>query len=439
MLKDQKRFAPFTFIHFLQGGLLAAELMRQQGMDVQLYVYDVDQQLTTTAEVLSRPELKTMNLIIGPFYSRSFDQVSMFASHFGIPIVNPLTFREEVVKQDNGIIKAKPGLEYLPTLIKNYIAQNKKFNKVFVIGPGNDENDSAITAISDTISKILPNFIKYPNSQIAQLGVEVTQREKEQARQDFLKEMAADPNHEIYPADTVLQPVETTINDTLQPFVLENRMVFPDSLKYYAEDSTVFPNYLIRIRYASDSLHPFLDNASVLRNNLVVLYGTNKAFVMDVMNRLNVIRDTFHIKMIGLPVWENYTEMDYHQMNNLNLTYPSSYYVNYASQETKDLDSLFVKQFGSMPEEYGNLGFDITYYFLNALYYHGNQMTNCLPFYPYNGIGTEFHFKPAKKEGNFENSSWHLLQIKDMKLHSIPDSAFQKRPSPLMPEGSGQE
>jgi hypothetical protein len=437
MLHDQKHFAPFTFIHFLQGGLLAADLMKKQGMKLQLYVYDVDQQLTKTAEVLSRPELKNMDLIIGPFYSRSFDQVSMFAAHFGIPIVNPLTFRKEVLSQDEGVIKVKPGYEYLPTLLKRYIAGQDRYDKVFIIHQ--DYNDQAVVnRLTDTIAKVLPPTISFSDSTIAQLGVAVTQREKEKARQDLLDKMKADPNHEIYPADTTLNPVTTTINDTLQPFLLENNMVFPDSLKYYATDSTTLNNRLINIRFATDSLHPFEDNASVLRKNLVIVYSKNKPFVMDVMNRLNVIRDTFHVKMIGLPDWENYTEMDYHQMNNLNLTYPASHYVNLTAPETKDLDSLFAKHFGSMPEVYGNLGFDITYYFLNALYYHGHQMTTCLPFYPYKGISTEFHFKPAQKKGNYENSYWNLLQIKDMKLHSIPDSLFEKHPSPLVPENYDQ-
>ncbi|MBN2615519.1 MAG: LysM peptidoglycan-binding domain-containing protein [Bacteroidales bacterium] len=438
MLQDQKNFAPFTFIRFLQGGLLAAKLMKQQGMNVQLYVFDVDQQTEKAEQLLANPELKEMNLIIGPFYSRSFNLMAAFASQNNIPIVNPFTFREAVLDQDQGVMKIQPGLQYQLPLIKKYISENQKFDKIFLIHQGNEADDSVMEALGDSLKQVLPQNIKFSNLKIANLGVAVTQREKEQERQDFLKLMEADPNHEIYPADTVLPPVTTTISDTLRPFILENRTVYPDSLKFYITDSTRFSNNIFNVSFATDSLHPFTDNASVLRKNLVILYGTNKAFVMDVMNRLNVIRDTFNIRLIGLPQWEDFTEMDYNQMNNLDLVYPASYAVNYQSNETKDLDSLFVHQFGSMPEKYGNMGFDITYYFLNALYYMGNQMSPCVPFYPYKGISTQFKFKQAGNKDNYENTFWNLLQIKDMKLHNITDQHFEKRPSPLLPDGQQQ-
>lgn len=438
MLQDRKNFAPFAFIRFLQGGLLAAELMKKQGMDLQLYVFDVDQQLDKTEQLIANPELKDMNLIIGPFYSRSFTLMSAFASQYNIPIVNPFTFRDAVLGQDHGVVKIQPGLQYQLPLIKKYIATHQKFDKIFLIHQGNEADDTVMSELGDSLAKILPQKVKLSNMKLASLGVAVTQREKERERQDFLKLMEADPNHQIYPADTLLPPVITNITDTLRPFLLENRMIYPDSLKFYTTDSTSFSNQIYNVSFATDSLHPFTDNASVLRKNLVILYGTNKAFVMDVMNRLNVIRDTFNIRLIGLPQWEDFTEMDFNQMNNLDLVYPSSYAIDYSSSETKDLDSLFVHKFGTLPEKYGNMGFDITYYFLNALYYMGSQMSPCVPFYPYKGISTQFKFKQAGNNGNYENTFWNLLQIKDMKLHKITDQDFQNRPSPLIPEDQQQ-
>ncbi|MBN2638196.1 MAG: LysM peptidoglycan-binding domain-containing protein [Bacteroidales bacterium] len=439
LMQDQKNYAPFAFIKFLQGGLLATELMKQQGMDVQLYVFDVDQQLSKTDSVLLNPELKNMNLIIGPFYSRPFSMVSAFASANGIPIINPLTIRNEVLDQDHSVVKVQPGTKYQLPIIRKYIQENQDLDKIFVIHQGNITDDSISFAISDTISKILPQQVKFSNTELANLGVAVNQREKEKARQDFLKLMAADPNHEIYPADTVLPPVVTTLTDTLQPYVFENTTIFPDSLKLFNTDSTTFSNQLININYDADSLHPFVNNASVLRKNLVIVYGTSKAFVMDVMNRLNVIRDTFNIRLIGMPYWEDFTEMDYNQMNNLKLVYPSSYYVNHSASETKDMDSLFVKKFGSLPEKFGNLGFDITYYFLNTLYYMGNQVTTCAPNYPYSGISSHFELKPEGANGNLENSFWYLLQIKNMQLYNISNPGFMNHPSPLLPENHTQQ
>lgn len=442
MMQQQRHFEPFRFIQFLQGALLASESMKAQGMNIQLYVYDVDQTLTKTSKVLSRPELMDMDLIIGPFYSKSFDEVSLFAGHFHIPIVNPLTFRESVVNSNDGVIKVKPGFSFEPHLIKNLVRSYYSKDKVFILRPTAFEDVETVNAFRDSIQQVLPDSVKFANSQLVNLGISVTQRERIQEQTELVAQLEAQKENQINQnlnqkqTDSLLRaaqrPIVTTISDTLRPYFIENRFIQPDSLKTSRiNDSTTFANRLVQINYMQDSLHPFLDNASVLRENLVIVYGTNKAFVMDVMNRLNVMADTFNVKMIGLPAWETIPNLDDYQMNKLNVTYPTSFYVNYNSPEVKELDNLFIKNYGTVPEKYGFLGYDITHYFLDALYHYGKEMKKCLPDDPGQGISTEFQFVPSSPDDkNYENKYWNIIQIKDMELNKLPDSAVMKSSSP---------
>ncbi len=441
MIQQQRHFEPFRFVQFLQGALLASQELKAQGMQVQLYVYDVDQTLTKTSKVLSRPELMTMNLIIGPFYSRSFDEVSLFAGHFHIPIVNPLTFREAVLNGE-GVIKVKPGFRFEPALVKKLVRDYYSHDKVFILRPDAFTDTETVDSFRDSVQQVLPDSVKFANTRLVDLGLTVTQRERVQEQSQQAAQLKAQietikqnqqfgnqaPPQEKEHLDSLLQqaqqPVVTTPSDTLRPYFLENHFIQPDSLKTSRlNDTTTFANQLVQINYLQDSLHPFLDNASVLRQNLVIVYGTNKAFVMDVMNRLNVLCDTFNVKMIGVPAWETISNLDDYQMDKLDVTYPASFYVNYHSPRVQALDSEFVKNFGTVPEKYGFLGYDITYYFLNALYHYGSQMTRCLPENPYHGITTRFQFLPSGQGKNsFENKYWNLLQVRDMKLNKLPDT-----------------
>jgi len=90
-------FLPFSFVNFVEGAMLAVDSLRNMGIDVQMDIYDVDKSITKTAKVLQEPGLKNVDLIIGPFYQQSFHQVALFAGNFGIPIVNPLSYREEIL------------------------------------------------------------------------------------------------------------------------------------------------------------------------------------------------------------------------------------------------------------------------------------------------------------------------------------------------------
>lgn len=450
MMQPQEHFEPFRFVQFLEGALLASQSLKARGMDIKLHVYDVDQDVTKTAKVISRPELRNMNLIIGPFYSRSFHEVALFAGHFHIPIVNPLTFRESVVTDHNGVMKVKPGFSFEPGLIKDLVKHYFSNDKVFIIKPSAFTNIATVDALRDSVQEVLPDSVKFANSQLVNLGIAVTQRERVQEQKEVVTQLKAQKESEQdnqqdspltpyekkadFKTDSLLQaaekPVVTTINDTLRPYFLENQFIQPDSLKTWRyNDSTTFANDLIQINYMQDSLHPLLDNASVLRPNLVIVYGNNKAYVMDVMNKLIILRDTLGISMIGLPAWENIPNLDDYQMSQLNVTYPASYYVNYDSPKVKGLDSTFVKYFGTVPQKYGFLGYDITYYFLNALYHYGNQMERCLPTDPYRGISTEFKFVPAPQNDNsYVNKYWNILQIKNMHLNKLPDSTIMNHP-----------
>ncbi len=421
MIRQEKNFAPFRFIKFLEGALIASDSLRQQGMQLQLYVYDVDQMLTKTAKVLTRPELKDMNLIIGPFYSRSFKQVALFADHFNIPIVNPLTFRDIILQQHNHVIKVTPDRHRELNQITHLIEKEYIQDKVFLISQTKYKDAETVNALGDSIRSILPDSVYFPNLELINTGIAVTQRNKDAEREQLLKE---------YPDAADSLPVsKITFNDTLNNYYLENHLVDPDTLKENQYDTTAFGNRFIYIDYAKDSLHPFEKNASVLRNNLVILYGDQKSFIMDAMNRLNVLCDTFAIKIIGLPLWETLGTLNLHQMNNMQATYPASYFVDYSSSGFHRFSKTFYRRYATAPEKYGVLGFDITYYFLRALYLYGNKFPSCLPVFSQQGLSTRYLFEPAGESQDFENSYWNWLRIRDYRLIKLPDTLTQPEPT----------
>ena len=400
MIRQQKDFRPFRFVEFLEGALIASDSLKEQGMNLRLYVYDVDQTLTKTSKVLTRPELKKMNLIIGPFYSRSFNQVALFANHFGIPIVNPLTFRNQILSQYSNVVKVTSDEHVELSQVSNLIKNDYANDKVFVISQTSYKDAQEVSALRDSIRKVLPDSVYYPNLDLINIGIAVTQRNKDENRLEKEKENPEEVN--------TIPVTKITFSDTLNNYYLENYPVNPEILKDFQYDSSAFANRMIYINYARDSLHPFDANASVLRNNLVVLYGNQKSFIMDAMNRLNVLRDTFNIKMIGLPVWATMGTLDLYQMDNMETTYPDNYYVDYSSPDYKEFNNNFYERYGTSPGRYGVLGFDITYYFLQSVFLYGNHFMQCLPSHKSQGLSTQFKFTSVSPgSASFENTYWN--------------------------------
>ena len=175
---EHDNFKPFRFIKFYEGALIAVDSLKQQGMNVELYVYDVDQSITKTAKVLQNSELRRMDLIIGPFFSRSFDQVALFAGNFGIPIVNPLSFRDEVMQKYRTAIKVKPGEEYEVNLLKNLLKTDYADAQVFLISQTAYKAADKVIEFQNMIRETIPSEVTVSNRKLYRLAEEVAQRDE---------------------------------------------------------------------------------------------------------------------------------------------------------------------------------------------------------------------------------------------------------------------
>ena len=393
LLSPQSFFKPFRFIQFYEGSLIALDSLSKQGMKVEMYVYDVDKNLTKTAKVLQQRELRSMDLIIGPFYNNSFNQVALYAGNFNIPIINPLSYREAVRNNYNTVIKVKPGTSSQTPMISTFIDTFEKKSKIFLISQTSYiDADKVIEINNELISRLEPQ-VKFSNEKLLDLALAVAERDT------------------LFDSSTTPTP----------PFIFENTEIYPEILENMRTDSTVINNYLTRINYATDSLYPFLENASPLRNNLIILYGTKKSFILDVLNRLNESRDTFDIKLMGLPSWERINNLSNVKMSNLNLSYFSSSYIDYQKESTQDFIHKFRTNYSTEPDVFAFSGFDITYYFLSSLFYLGDEFNNCLEYYPMELIQSIYHFKRIANTNNFEGDYWHMLQLNRLSKSKIPD------------------
>lgn len=86
------------FVLDLYKGIQAAvEELYQEGINIQLHAYDTRKCETATAQLLAQPEMKHMDLIIGPLYANTIPLVSDFARKNGINVFNPLSVNSYAV------------------------------------------------------------------------------------------------------------------------------------------------------------------------------------------------------------------------------------------------------------------------------------------------------------------------------------------------------
>ncbi|MCK9618033.1 MAG: LysM peptidoglycan-binding domain-containing protein [Lentimicrobiaceae bacterium] len=332
-VKDATSFKSMRFLQFYEGAVIAADSLKSKGLKVKMYVYDIDEDTSRTGVLLRKPEMKQMDMIIGPFYSRNFKKVSAFAKKNGIPVINPLSQRSEIVENNHSVYKIQPSVNTGFDLMARYIMKNYSNPNVIVIRyPNTNETAALLSALK------------------AEMGNGKT-----------------------------------------------GKILFKECI----------------------SISEIIKNLSPDRENIILALSENKAFVFNILNKLNEQRNNHRITLFGMPSW---AEMDFdivHALNlNLHLYQPS--FVDFKDAHVNTFIGQFRTKYKTVPEQskYAFLGFDVTWYFLNALYRYGKDFGDCLSNMEIRTLETRFGFKSFGNDG-YENQLGYIIRYKDYLMENV--------------------
>ncbi len=80
------------FVEFYDGILLGVKKLKEEGLSVELSIYDIEKSEEKVKEILEKnPNIKKSNLIIGPAYSMQVNALAEFSKANNIPLVVPFT------------------------------------------------------------------------------------------------------------------------------------------------------------------------------------------------------------------------------------------------------------------------------------------------------------------------------------------------------------
>ncbi len=123
----------FSCIQFYEGILIAFDSLKAAGLKANIYVYDITDETSKTDEILAKPEMKKMDMIIGPFYSSNFTIVSTWAKKNKIKIINPFSVKNENISENEYAFKVTlSGEEQIDEIFKFLKAEYPDENIVLV-------------------------------------------------------------------------------------------------------------------------------------------------------------------------------------------------------------------------------------------------------------------------------------------------------------------
>jgi len=145
---------------------------------------------------------------------------------------------------------------------------------------------------------------------------------------------------------------------------------------------------------------PMLDETG---ENIFIIPTDNEAQVSVAVTNLNALAEHYNIVLMGTPALPKLKSIPTENFHRIRMRYLSPYFTDYNNPLVRRFVHQYRDTFSAEPSQFSFQGFDVSYYFLSALYVYGKDFRNCLPDYTMQLTQMSFNLKKVTPMGGFEN------------------------------------
>jgi LysM repeat protein len=201
------------------------------------------------------------------------------------------------------------------------------------------------------------------------------------------------------------------------------QLIFDGLDDYHPSEPVVFKEVIQKLNRTDE----IIQSLSSDKPNLVVVPTADEALASSVVSSLFYQLDNYKIEVLGAPYWTEFTSIDFRYYHKLNLVFFNPFWVDYYAPGIDDYMRDYRNHFYSEPGitskkgvNYGILGYDMTFYFLNALRKYGPRFILSLDEYRPGLVQGPFQFERISGNGGYENAHTAFYQfLPDMTIKQI--------------------
>lgn len=351
-----------------QGMELAATMLQESGVKVELLPFDTRRDSTFTVGLLAGKEMENVDLIVGPLLPGPINAVNAFATEKNVNVLNPVSSNGKVIAGSPNTFIRKPSYETQARAAARYMADSARKTEVMIYF----ENKSPEREIAEAYK-----------SAIEEEGMEVT---------DF-KPLDAKLARELLAQFTSQEEMVLTLNDIQLDSLkkagrlIRSRPTYDRSGRMITQEdgSPVLEHYELVFTLDTDSLdHIF----AVTRSNL---------FANSFVGMIETKRDS--IRLLGLGDWLDFTMLEYTQLERLAVTLIHPDYFDRSNPFYRQVYDRFVSEVKKEPTLFHLLGFESVWWAGHMMHRYGRYFQN--GFHEPNDIPSVFYghqFEPGQND-----------------------------------------
>lgn len=383
-----------SFLQFYEGFMMAVEsLTENEGLKLELTVIDVTDNVSSAHDALSQVEGKELDMIVGPFFGKSFAVIEEYAKEKGIVMVNPLSTRESVVEGQPNVVKVKPSASGQILGISSLVKNRYRDSNVFIVSREKDSDSMFLNTLERQLDRTVNEEVSVSN-------------------EEFL-EYARSESQRMEMGDKMVSTID-----------VEGQVYSTNDLKANADGEVVLHNTVKR--YAYSDMGKLKSQLSGVRNNLIIAYGDDNVFATQILNTLKKESDKCPITLVAVPDWTKFEKLLVDNLLSMNAIYFSDSFVDYQDQNVKKFVSSFRRKYRCEPQGYAFEGYDVAWYFLHALMRYGTGFQECISYYSIPLLHTPYHFMNKGSNNGMENQAWSVYQYDSERIELKPVNPFLK-------------
>ncbi len=166
--QDISKINSFLIMGFWAGAQIALQEYEEQNAPLNIVVRDVTENEASLRKIMEDETLmREVDMIIGPFFNKSFTIAATYAKKYGIPIVNPFTKRTDILSGNKYVYKVSPSVETKPAML-SYLSETFPKSNIIIYQDSSGRNEEQIAYKQYFVDHKIP--FKEVNSQKSLLG-----------------------------------------------------------------------------------------------------------------------------------------------------------------------------------------------------------------------------------------------------------------------------
>lgn len=150
------------FLEYYQGFLLAVDSLKQQGANINIYTYDTQNSPYIVNKILSTPELKNIDMIIGPVNDSSLKNAAEFAQKNNINLVNSFSLKNEDINHNPWVFQTNIPHSYLYAETINEFINRFGRKKIVFVYTDNDDKTEFTNMLKDELKRQSISYSEIP-------------------------------------------------------------------------------------------------------------------------------------------------------------------------------------------------------------------------------------------------------------------------------------